>query len=29
MAVSKTSLHAGDLIREILLDSTEVSARCN
>ena len=29
MAASKTSLHAGDLIREILLDSTEVSARCN
>lgn len=29
MAVSKTSLHAGDLIREILLDSADVTARTN
>ena len=29
MAVSKTSLSAGELIREVLLDSAEVTARCN
>lgn len=28
MAVSKTSLSAGELIREILLDSDEVTSRC-